>query len=140
VIRTRRVRARSAGAVAAAAVLFALSGCASWRLEPPPDAAISGSPLTLDGRYRITLRSGEAIVVEYPTFEPDSVRGIRVATKRAGISGVGGNRTHRAHWAVARADVVAIERRKAETGSTVLLIAGIAGLTAFLAALPWIFD
>jgi hypothetical protein len=121
-------------------VLVALSGCASWRPEPPPDAAISGSPLTLDGRYRITLRSGEAIVVEYPTFEPDSVRGIRVATKRAGISGVGGNRTHRAHWAVAREDVAAIERRKAETGNTVLLLAGFVGIAAVLAALPWIFD
>jgi hypothetical protein len=140
VIRDRRVRVRSLGAVAAAATLVALPGCASWRPEPPPEPAISVPPVTLDGRYRITLRNGESIVVEYPTFEPDSVRGIRVRTKRAGISGIGGTRTHRAHWAVAREDVVAIELRKAETGDTVLLIAGIAGLTAFLAALPWIFD
>jgi hypothetical protein len=68
------------------------------------------------GSARVFLRDGTALELEDATITPDSIVGLGGATST--------------RWAVARSDVVSVDRRRGEPATTLLggVLAGVAGL------------
>jgi len=117
-------------------LVFPLCGCSSWRPLPEADPTAHAAPLEFDGTTRLTLRSGEQVVVEYPTFAADSVRGFRVDRIPPEKKG-GRSKEIRSRYAVVTSEVARVEKRQAEAGKTVLLVLGIVGGIVLIATIPW---
>jgi len=108
--------------IAAVVLSVHVAGCAHWKpvqaLSPAANPPAASHSQLSSGRHkiRITLQTGERIVMTPGTVRVDSVRG-RVWAGRTYVDS-----------SVARTDVVRIERTVANVGGTILLV--VTGLLA----------
>jgi hypothetical protein len=98
-----------------------VASCSTWRQVP--GIGLAREERERIGPARVLLRDGTALELEDATISPDSIIGVVGATPT--------------WWAVARSDVVKVDRRRAEPATTILggVLAGVAGVFLTLSLL-----
>jgi hypothetical protein len=91
-----------------------VASCSTWRQVP--GVGLARVERERIGPARVFLRDGTALDLEDATISTDSIIGLGGATST--------------RWAVARSDVVSVDRRRAEPATRILggVLAGVAGV------------